>query len=209
MTQTLRTLYSPDQLLTNDQTDLRDYYDLIELGSYYTDNIILFIIKIPIMYEQEYSFYHLFPTPTINYTIIIPSKPYLAMNGKMYQYMSNNYKKFKDTCYCNKLNLMENPQHTDCIYSLILHQELLSTCQHTVTKLTAKIIEKMDDWHYITSFPKRTKITTHCDKKDHNFIQGTFLQEIPEGCTFASESNKITNRQNILKIKLLSFELSN
>ena len=97
MIQSLKALYTPNQLIINEHTYLRDFYDIIEMGSYYADNIIIFVMKIPIMHTEEYSYYQLFPTLTLNDTIIIPPKPFLAMNENMYQYMKYECKKFKDT----------------------------------------------------------------------------------------------------------------
>ncbi|KAG5878107.1 hypothetical protein JTB14_017974 [Gonioctena quinquepunctata] len=69
--------------------DIHKYYDLIELTTYNKNNRIVFILKFPVVNPSDFQYYHLYPTPNINLTTIIPPKPPLVMNDDYYQYLSD------------------------------------------------------------------------------------------------------------------------
>lgn len=208
----LKQTYKPQELLFNDQTDYRDYYDLIESGSYYVDNTLVFVLKIPIMYSNIYDYYHLYPTPTYNNTLLIPIQPYLAMNSDSYWYMDEVCNQFKNTYYCKMKSFTKTRNPDDCIYSLILKQKITDKCTYIQYNITSEVIDKIDDYNYLITCPAVTKISSVCTEESFNFIQGTYLVEIPKGCKLTTETNIIRNSENKLRghpVKLLSFELSN
>jgi hypothetical protein len=212
ISETLTTLYESDELLINSHTDLRDIYDLIELGSYYVDNTVVFVLKLPIMNKNKYSYYHLYPTPTYNSTVIIPPKPFLAMDGSHYVYTEQECKKFKDLYYCEESSFLTTNSYNDCIHQLILKHDIIKECRYTAVKMVPEIWQKMDDQHYLLSCTKPTKIRLTCDEESHDSVQGTYLFEVPERCSVTTQQNTIRNLQNKLQghpIKLLSFDLEN
>lgn len=213
ISETLTTLYQPDEILVNTHTNLRDYYELLKSGSYYVDNMVVFILKFPIMYKNTYSYYHLYPTPTHNNTIIVPPNPYLAMDAERYQYMDQQCPKFKDNYYCQESAfLFSNSNHEDCLHHLILKQDISTNCLYTSFTTTSEIWQKIDDAHYILVCPNHTKIQLSCEGEHFDSIQGTYLLYIPEGCSATTEMNAMKNYMNKIQgrpMKLLSFELTN
>lgn len=204
----LRNQYEPSELLVHENTEIRDYYDIIECGSYYVDNVIVFVLKFPIMHLDTFTYYHLFSTPTFNNTILIPPKPYLAMNSNNYHYMDGECKRFQEIYYCPEVDLIATSKPNDCIYQLILKQEICSSCSLVQFKAGTEIIQKLDDFHYILSFIKETRIEYRCDREEYQSLLGTYLFEVPEGCTVSTKLNHIKNYKNLIKgtpIKLLSF----
>ncbi|XP_061724967.1 uncharacterized protein LOC133530906 [Cydia pomonella] len=207
MSNVLTKLYHKQEMLTNENTELRDYYDIITCGSFYTDNRIVFALKFPIMYKNTYTYYHLFPTPTL-----IPPKPYMAMNGEKHQYMEEECKQFQETYYCEETSFTLTSRPDDCIYSLILKHEISANCQYTAITIDFELLQKLDDYHYTMTCPQRTKSQLLCDDEEIRFIQGTYLIEVPEGCSFTTASSSVKNYRNKIKgqtIKLISFQLSN
>jgi hypothetical protein len=212
MSNILLKLYDKQEMLINENTEIRDYYDIISCGSFYADNRIVFVLKFPIMYKNTYTYYHLFPTPTYNSTILIPPKPYLAVSGDKHQYMETECKRFHEVYYCEEAFFTMTSRSDDCIYLLILKQEIAASCQYTAFKTNFELFQKFDDYHYAITCPERTKSNLLCDEEEIRFIEGTYLIEIPEGCSFITASTSVRNYKNQIKgrpLKLLSFQLSN
>ncbi|XP_047990885.1 uncharacterized protein LOC125230016 [Leguminivora glycinivorella] len=164
------------------------------------------------MYKNTYTYYHLFPTPTYNSTILIPPKPYMAMNDEKHQYMEQECKRFQETYYCEETFFTLASKPDDCIYSLILNQEISATCQYTAFTSDFEMLQRLDDYHYAITCPRRTKLQLLCDSEEIRFIQGTYLIEVPEGCMFTTASSSVKNYKNEIKgqaIKLISFQMSN
>jgi hypothetical protein len=212
MSNVLFKLYDKQEMLINENTEIRDYYDIITCGSFYADNRIVFVLKFPIMYKNTYTYYQLFPTPTYNSTILIPPKPYLAVSGDKHQYMEKECKQFQEIYYCEEAFFTMTSRSDDCIYLLILKHEITANCQYTAFKTNFELLQKLDDYHYAITCPQRTKSRLLCDEEETRFIEGTYLIEIPEGCSFTTKSTSLKNYRNQIKgkaIKLLSFQLSN
>lgn len=212
MLDVLLKLYDKSELMIDEYTEIRDFYDIIVCGSYYVDNKIVFILKFPILHSNIYTYYHLFPTPTVNNTILIPPKPYLAMNDDDHRYMDKECKRFHKVYYCQEGELTTNTNPNDCIYQLMLKQEIISSCSFVQFKAESEILQKLDDYHYILSCTKITKVQLHCDRDAYQSLQGTYLIEVPEGCNFSTHLHHIRNNRNKLRgtaIKLLSFHVSN
>lgn len=208
----LLSLYEKQELLINEVTDLRDYYDLVKCGSYYVDNTVVFVLKFPIMYKNTFTYYHLFPTPTYNNSLLIPPKPYLAMNEDSHQYMETECPKYHDKYHCDDAALTVSSRDDDCTYLLLLKQEISSSCQYLQFKSNLEILLKIDDVHYLLSNPNSTKIKLLCKEESYQVIKDTYLLEVPEGCSFSTNQHTVKNYQNVLRghpIKLLSFMETN
>lgn len=80
----LRNLYNKNEVI---DLDLRDYYDVIKLGSYYTANQIVIVCKFPIASPTTYDLYKLPIVPNKYHEILIPSSPYIAIQGQNSMYL--------------------------------------------------------------------------------------------------------------------------
>lgn len=152
------------------------------------------------MSKSKYSYYHLYPTPTFNNTIIIPPKPFLAMDENRFLYMEQQCNMFKEYYYCKETAFaFSSGQHDDCIHQLILKHDIIATCSYTTVNMPPEVWQKLDDRHYILSCTTPTKIWLVCAEESHNSIQGTFLVDLPEGCTISTQRNTVKNIQNKLQ----------
>lgn len=89
MIDSLELVYNKDRLVPLKSSDIREYYNIIRTGSYFKGNTVVVVLKIPILLPSIYTLYKLFPIPTIHQTILIPRKPFLAMNDNTYSYLEN------------------------------------------------------------------------------------------------------------------------
>lgn len=210
--QVLNKHYKPEQLITSDVTESRLYYKFLDVGSYFSDNKLVFVISIPIMYKASFIYYHLFPIPSSNNTILIPPKSYLVMNDNAYQYLEEPCIVLeKDIYYCHEDTLKSNiDKNPDCIYTLIKSQKLLPSCQFRPVKIDGVIFEKINDGCYILNCQNSTKFHLQCVHDEYVMINGSYLLELPENCTASTENASFTNQRNVINgipIKLLSFNM--
>jgi len=63
---------------------VNDMVKLLDIKIYYSKNNIVFVITIPLMYQNDFILYHLMPKPfcqtNINYMCIAPSHKIIAIN---------------------------------------------------------------------------------------------------------------------------------
>lgn len=211
MISTLSKIYDKSELIIDENTEIRDYIDIIESGSYYTDNTVVFILKFPIMHSKTYIYYHLFPTPTYNNTILIPQKPYLAISNESHYYMDTECKRFHQVFYCHEGELTVTTEAKDCINLLILKQEISTACIFTHFKAKTELLQKLDDTHYIVTCTERTRVQFICDQETYKSLHGTYLIEVPESCSFITKSHVVRNYKNQIRgvpIQLLSFQFT-
>lgn len=65
---------------------------IIEIKSYSKENVITFILELPLVESEIYHYYQLYPLPIPNnqsseFYLNIPHKPYLALSNTKYSYM--------------------------------------------------------------------------------------------------------------------------
>lgn len=207
----LRKHYSSDQLITSDVKETRLFYRFLEISSYFSDNKLVFIIKVPIFYKDMFSYYYLFPIPTSNNTILIPEKSYLVMNENAYQYLETPCDRVADTYYCQENTLLqESERNPNCVYKLIISQKLSPLCQYHRIQVDQDIFEKINDEYYILISPNSTKFHIQCIHDEYLKTKGAYLLSLPENCSASTEKVTFTNIHttfNGVPIKLFAFNL--
>ncbi|XP_063823019.1 uncharacterized protein LOC135080435 [Ostrinia nubilalis] len=186
----LKTLYNKDEVI---EVNLREYYDIIKLGSYYTKNKIVIVFKIPIAIPHSYDLYKLAIVPNKHHNVLIPSSPYIAIHRNDFIYIETECPK-SNTWYLCEIRINYKPQdQVDCIQTLIATQKLDITCKLTTVLLDREALEQLDDKHYVVSFPKPTKIQTSCGKNTYSTLQGSYLATVPSGCYLQTSEFTILN----------------
>ena len=64
----LNKMYNAQQILT---LDIRDYYDFIQISSHLSNNNLVIVLTVPIIFEPTYVLYKLCPVPNKNQAILI------------------------------------------------------------------------------------------------------------------------------------------
>lgn len=209
--QELRKHYDPDQLITFDVKGSRLFYKFLDVGSYFSDNKLVFVVRVPIYYKDIYTYYQLFPLPTSNDTILIPNQSHLVMNENAYQYLDTPCNKIENFYYCkNTILLRDSKRDPDCIYTLITSQELSSQCQYQRITIAQEIFEKINDEYYIYVSLNTTKLRIQCAQEEYLQVKGIYLLKLPENCSASNGKLKFMNMHNVIygiPIKLLAINL--
>ena len=207
----IRSLYNKEEIL---DISIREYFDIIKLGSYYSSNNLVIVFKVPIALPSTYDLYKLSIIPNKNHEILIPSSPFIAIHEDEFLYMETECPK-ANTWYLCEMKVSYKPRdQVDCIQQLITTQKLDSTCNLTPVILTRGALEQLDDKHYTVTFPKTTKVQTSCGRNEYTNLQGSFLVILPHNCFLRSPEFTIINlndhaRGQVIKITDLPSQESN
>lgn len=195
-------LYHPEQLMYTKEIDLYNYYNLIDVKSYYSGYRLVFVLSIPIVYPYPFNYYHLYPIPTPNLTTIIPNKPYLANYKDLYQYQDYSCQHLNPNYYCSENQINHLNKQEDCITSLLNIGNEVS-CHLTHISLKSNIVEKINAMHYLLILPHENKIQINCKKIDLVNLKGTYLITLPLGCSFELDNTKFTNEKGTTQVQPL------
>lgn len=192
----IRIIYGKDEVI---DLAIREYYDVIKLGSYYSANRIVIVYKVPIASPYTYNLYKLSIVPNKNHSVLIPPSPFIAIHRNDFVYIEAECPKSNAWYLCEmKINFRPRDQ-ADCIHTLITTQRLDETCQPTSVVLDKEALEQLDDKHYVIAFPKLTKIQTSCGKTAYTTLQGSYLATIPTGCYLQTQEFTIFNSNDRTK----------
>jgi hypothetical protein len=206
---TLNKIYSTEQIL---DLDVRDYYNFIKIGSYFSKNNFVVVLKVPIIYQGSFDLYKLCPLPNKYGRILIPPYPFLATNPAEYVYMEAECPKSGDWYICEQKLSHQIRTEQDCINKLIHFQEIDGTCKNTPISLTKEALLELDDQHYAITFPHPTKVKTSCQQEQHVILNGSYVATIPQHCSMKSPQFTIVNINNKLRgqpLKIMSIPLEN
>lgn len=196
----LLNLYSPNQLIFSDvYNNTHRYYEILQTEAYYSGTKIVFLIHFPIVFNDLFSYYHLYSIPNQNSTTIIPPSTYLIMNENFYQYASVPCIDLQSIFYCPDNNILNGMEKRDCIFQLLQLSPNETSCTQTPIKVKKNIIQQIDESHYIVIFPNHTKIRTTCQRTDFMNLQGNYLIQLPFGCQFETNNEVYSNKKYIVK----------
>lgn len=189
-------IYSDSQIIN---VELRNYYDLIKLGSYYVDSKIVLVYKVPIALPDIYLFYKLSIIPNKHNLALIPILPYVAIRKNDSMYMRTECPRINNWYVCEKgvnYNVQGQP---DCVERLITTQQRSQPCNLTPVILTREAVERLDDEHYTLSFPKPTKTQLICGQEQYRILEGSYLATLPQRCTIKTPEITVTNVHDVIK----------
>lgn len=186
----VKSVYGNDHTLN---LELREYFDIIKPGSYYSNKQIVIIFKFPIISKDSFDFYKLAIAPNKHNQSLIPPSPYIATNGNSFVYIETECPKLNHWFLCGEKFNHQLRSKLDCIHQLIANQVLKEACQFTKVTLKREAMEKLDDQHYLLSFPEEAKTQLTCGRVDHMVLQGSYLATIPLSCYLKTSEFTIIN----------------
>lgn len=192
----LTSLYSREEIV---DIDIREYYNIIKLGSYYTRNNIVIVYKFPIFLPQTYDLYKLSIIPNKYHEVLIPSSPFLATFQKDSKNIEAECPKTNKWFICEEKRSLQSHFSQDCIHELINTQKKSSKCKPVAITLDQPAYEELDDRHYTISFPVPTKVHLSCGQDLYKEVQGSYLLTIPQDCYIETPQITIANKKNRLK----------
>lgn len=192
----LKLVYGQEQVL---EAELREYYDVLKSGYYYTGSKIVIIFKFPIISPSQFDFYKISLVPNKNLLTYVPPYPFLATNGITFMYIEAECPKLNHQHLCEeKVNHLPKG-HLDCIQNIILHQTLDNSCRPTKVTLDKEAMDQLDDQHYTLIFPKPTKTELQCGRQEFITLHGSYLATIPQKCMLRTEELTIININDQVK----------
>lgn len=202
ITNKLNTLYKGDGLLLD--VNFREFLDIIKLGYYYNDKMLVIVLKVPITYPKPYDLYKLAIAPNRNNKAIIPSYPYIAIHDEDIMYMEAECPKYNSRYLCEDKPSHHLGKQRECLRHLLLGQQIVDSCQYTSVIITTAAMEKLDDIHYVINLPIPTKIHLACSQNQYTTIHGSFLVTIPKGCSIRTPDFLIINHDDRIKGQALT-----
>ncbi|XP_047993939.1 uncharacterized protein LOC125235743 [Leguminivora glycinivorella] len=192
----LKLLYGSDRVL---DLELREYYDIIRPGSYYTDSEIVITFQFPIIASEVFDLFRLSIVPNRNQEVLIPPYPFLATHEDSFMYMEAECPKFNHHYVCEKGASLQLRTSPDCINRLIKNEDTEGSCHPATVSLSRPAMEELDGQHYIISLPRPTKIQLSCNREDFTTLQGSYLVTIPLKCYLRTAEFTITNDKDVIK----------
>lgn len=189
----LKSIYGKDSIL---DLEIREYYNIIQPASYYANKQIVFIFRFPIISRDNFLLYRLAVVPNKKSQALIPSSPFIATNENSFLYIEAECPKHSSWYLCQTELNHQIRTNSDCIHQLIINQILEESCHLTTVNLLRGSMEKLDDMHYIISFPENQKIQISCNKQEFTSLKGSYLVTIPLGCQIISEEFTLINDNN-------------
>ncbi|KAG7298384.1 hypothetical protein JYU34_018001 [Plutella xylostella] len=171
----------------------------IELKSYFKENQITFILEIPLIKKDIYTYYKILPIPTTNEsnqtTLIIPKFPYLIMKGLKTQSLSQPCKKIDEQYYLCNENEMSAFIEDTCVIDLMKRTPNATSCRPTYVKLENIKLTPIQLNRWILYSKDNSVLTQVCkDEVTHHNIQGTYILTMNENCIIEIEKYKLKKR---------------
>lgn len=192
----LNKIYSSEEIV---KVDMREYYDIVKLGYYYTDSNIVIVLKFPIVLTPLYELYKLAIIPNRYNQILSPNTPYLAIHQKDFRYIEAECPKTSKLYLCEENRNLQSKIPDDCIQQLITLQHTSTTCHPVNVSIENPAYEQLDERHYSIIFPKPTKLRLSCEQDLYKTLQGSFLAIIPQRCYLETEEFTLSNAHDHLE----------
>lgn len=193
---TLKMYYKPAEIIS---LEIRYYYNIISLGTYFTGKRLVIVLKFPIISTQSFDLYRLCPFPNKDNQVIIPPYPFMASNSFEYVYMEAECPKVNAWYICEQIIGHQLRNQRDCIHRLIHLQEIDESCQPTPISLYKEALTELDDQNYIISFPKRTRVQLICGQEQHRQLEGSYLARVPHNCRIKTPEFTVVNIEDKVK----------
>lgn len=204
----LNTLYNKDEVL---DISFREYFDILDVGYYYKGNEIVLVIKFPIVYPTNYILYKLSLAPNRFNKIIFPTYPFVAIHNKDLLYIEAECPKYSHGRLCKDSLSLHHAEQLTCIEHLILQQHIHESCHFTSVILSSEAMERLDDHHYVLSFPNLTKVRLTCIQDQYKMLQGSYIAIIPKGCMLQTKMFSVSNYHDQITghvLKLMNIAIS-
>ena len=201
--------------------EVENTYELLRLSDldvYYSNNNLVFIVKIPLVYQNEFTLYNLIPKPVslgdTHYMYIKPSYNFLTVSRskELYSTYDNfNYAQCKQThdfLLCPEINPL-HPRSTRPICEIQLLQEpkeVPSSCEIMHVRIATTIFHKLqykNAWLYTTK-GEMLFISCDADKESSSYnLEGVGIIQLNNTCKgYASRDvlipGKVENEKNFL-----------
>lgn len=215
-------------LLTNGNA--KKILDIISIHAFLQNNVIIFVLSIPLIENAFYNLYNTIPLPIERenqvYFFIQPVTRFLAISDDNFQYTLmkdiENCKLVDNKhflCKQNSLNIMSVQRQTICEVEILFSNEISNhnLCNMRYVKIEHEIWHPLllkNQWLYV--LPKKTRLSVTCEsgERKNMFLYGTGIFNSRENCksstiatnlqTYLHERKNITLEHDFQKISVRS-----
>lgn len=169
----------------------------MEVKAYVKSNQITYIMEIPLVDNSTYTYYKLYPLPTMSdnrTTLIIPKYPYLLAKGPKFIPLAKPCREVSTNEYlCTIDDMVLYPEQT-CAEQLIKFQKDLSLCIPRVVGIEDIRIQRIGPLSWILFCKTDVVLTRKCSEDiNREPLRGTYILTIDESCTFYIGDTKLSN----------------
>lgn len=171
--------------------NVNSYYKLIGIQAKYSNDRLLFALHFPILIDEAFDLYRLYPIP-LNQSIIIPDAPYLILGTTSQQYENEVCPIIEQVYFCQN-NLQ--PQVNSCVASMVNGGEN-THCKATEVQVIKPILEPIDN-QYIIVIPgiEPVNMLKKCSGNNFVHIKEPSLVKIPFNCSVQIKTWKYWNKE--------------
>lgn len=164
------------------------YYEkILNIKSYSTLESIVFVIEVPIVENQNYNYYHLYPLPTPDqehFKVIIPENNYLLLNEHNFMYFEEKCKEINTGDFlCQGKEISVIRASPPCEIQMLMYFKDKPKCQPIAVTIEETKIQKLEENKWMLIAPTEITAVRDCGiKRDHIPVKGTFVLEIYPRC---------------------------
>lgn len=201
------------------ENNIAKFEQIITLKCYSKDFVITFILELPLVEPKIYQFYQLHPVPiplnkSSNFKIIVPHKPYLALEDSKFAYIDQPCNQIKSEEFlCTNAHSNYIGSHPPCEVQLITYKPHITTCQLFQVQLEEIQVKKIGEDKWLITVPQQVIAITTCDNAQTKVpLSGSYLLQSPPNCNaqigpFLLQSYK-SSELTFNKIRLPQLNLS-
>lgn len=146
----LRTLYKPEQIIHTSETHLFEVLDQSKILLLITNNAVTTVLKLPILKQQSYQYFSVYPLPNSKHQIIVPPASHYLEEDDQHRWASFCrrsrqyficYDQLEDSCCPQRPTECDAADVINPYFAII---ELENTTLLVSTKNKIEVIEKCD-----------------------------------------------------------------
>lgn len=172
----------------------QSYLEIIKIEVLYVKNKLLFNFHIPIVDENLFDYYELFPIPHKG-EILIPPEPYIIIDNEDHYFLREACSIVENYCIYFEKTPNKLPS---CIPQLLRGNQLHNCHTIMVNSIYKTLIEPVDDANVIVVPAKEEKITKLCPHQEYVEINEPYLIKIPENCQIIISNYSFQNKDVII-----------
>jgi hypothetical protein len=184
----LKTIESKDTLVYPATVEnLLKLEHCIELKAYAKGSKITFLLDIPVIRKETYSYYKILPLPTINnhnqITLIIPEHPYILVNGSKTEPVATPCTEIEEGLFLCQEDKILTLTPDRCVADLMKFNSNINSCHPMVANIKGVKIEALqqNQWLIFTKDPLTLKRFCETGVTQHK-IQGAYILTLEDSC---------------------------
>lgn len=182
--------------------------NVVKLKAYIKENMIVFIICVPLVELEPYTYYRLYSLPihvnNSNFKQITPSSKFVAISEQKYFTSNNRCYELKPNGYiCDQMETKMVDANAMCEVQLLTYSNKYENCIQSLEKFETTQTVKLADNKWLMVFPTATNIHKRChDEQEVEKVQGTYILTLTNECMVKFDSNLLRTYESSRSIRI-------